>query len=108
MIYLIFLQKGIEEYISRFEVLATEEFRNKQIMRPKINSIGVKVENNLLQIDLSNINIDKNEITEIMKKYKLKKRYHRLKNGEFVDLENTETMDILDKSQKVLMQAMKS
>ena len=72
-----FLQKGIEEYISRFEVLATEEFRNKQIMRPKINSIGVKVENNLLQIDLSNINIDKNEITEIMKKYKLKKRYHR-------------------------------
>ena len=66
-------------------------------MRPKINSIGVKVENNLLQIDLSNINIDKNEITEIMKKYKLKKRYHRLKNGEFVDLENTETMDILDK-----------
>ena len=92
-----FLQKGIEEYISRFEVLATEEFRNKQIMRPKINSIGVKIENNLLQIDLSNINIDKNEITEIMKKYKLKKRYHRLKNGEFVDLENTETMDILDK-----------
>ena len=92
-----FLQKGIEEYISRFEVLATEDFRNKQIMRPKINSIGVKIENNLLQIDLSNINIDKSEIAEIMKKYKLKKRYHRLKNGEFVDLENTETMDILDK-----------
>ena len=92
-----FLQKGIEEYISKFEVLATEDFRNKQIMRPKINSIGVKIENNLLQIDLSNIDIDKNEIAEIMKKYKLKKRYHRLKNGEFVDLENTETMDILDK-----------
>ena len=32
-----------------------------------------------------------------MRKYKLKKRYHRLKNGEFVDLENSETMDILDK-----------
>ena len=92
-----FLQKGIEEYVSKFEVLATENFRNKQIMRPKINSIGVKIENNLLNIDLSNIDIDRSEIAEIMKKYKLKKRYHRLKNGEFVDLENTETMDILDK-----------
>lgn len=92
-----FLQKGIEEYISKFEVLATENFRNKQIMRPKINSVGIKIENNLLEIDLSNINIDKNDIAEIMKKYKLKKKYHRLKNGEFVDLENTETMDILDK-----------
>ena len=66
-------------------------------MRPKINSVGIKIENNLLEIDLSNINIDKNDIAEIMKKYKLKKKYHRLKNGEFVDLENTETMDILDK-----------
>ena len=92
-----FLQKGIEEYISKFEVLATQEFRNKQVIRPKINSIGVRIENNLLQIDLSNIDIDKKEITEIMKKYKLKKRFHRLKNGEFVDLENSETMDILDK-----------
>ena len=92
-----FLQKGIEEYVSKFEVLATEDFRNKQIMRPKINSIGVKIENNLLSIDLSNIDIDRKEIAEIMRKYKLKKRYHRLKNGEFVDLENSETMDILDK-----------
>ena len=51
----------------------------------------------MLSIDLSNIDIDRNEIAEIMRKYKLKKRYHRLKNGEFVDLENSETMDILDK-----------
>lgn len=92
-----FLQNGIEEYIFRFEVLATESFRKRQIMKPKINSIGVRIENNLLNVDLSNINIDKKEIAEIMKKYKLRKRYHRLKNGDFVDLENSETMDILEK-----------
>lgn len=92
-----FLQKGIEEYISRFEVLATENFKTKQIIKPKINSIGVKIENNLLSVDLSNIDINKDEISEIMKKYKLRKKYHRLKNGEFVELENNETMDILEK-----------
>ncbi len=92
-----FLEKGIEEYILKFEILATDNFKSKQIIRPKINSIGVKVENNLLSIDISNIDIEKSEITEIMKKYKLKKKYHRLKNGEFVDLENNNVMDILDK-----------
>ena len=92
-----FLQNDIEKYISHFEVLATEKFKARQIVRPKINSIGVKIENNLLSVDLSNIDIDRTELVEIMKKYKLKKKYHRLKNGEFVELENNEAMDIISK-----------
>ena len=90
-----FLKKGVEEYISKFEILATESFRQKQIITPKAASIGVKIENNLLSIDLSEIDIDKKELEEIMKKYKLKKKYHRLKNGEFVDLDNNSTLDTL-------------
>ena len=92
-----FLQNEIEQYISKFEVLATEKFKTKQIISPKINSIGVKIENNLLNIDLSNIDIDKSEIVEIMKKYKLKKKYHRLKNGEFINLEENEALSTLEK-----------
>ena len=92
-----FLEYDIEKYISKFEVLATERFKTKQILKPKINSIGVKIENNLLSIDLSNIDIDRTEILEIMKKYKLKKKYHRLKNGEFVELENNNSLDIITK-----------
>ena len=92
-----FLQNEIEQYISKFEVLATEKFKTKQIITPKINSIGVKIENNLLNIDLSNIDIDKSEIVEIMKKYKLKKKYHRLKNGEFINLEENEALSTLEK-----------
>ena len=92
-----FLQNDIEKFISNFEVLATERFKTKQIVKPKINSIGIKVENNLLSIDLSNIDIDRTELAEIMKKYKLKKKYHRLKNGEFVELENNDSIDIISK-----------
>ena len=92
-----FLQNEIEQYISKFEVLATEKFKTKQIISPKINSIGVKIENNLLNIDLSNIDINKSEIVEIMKKYKLKKKYHRLKNGEFINLEENEALSTLEK-----------
>ena len=92
-----FLKAGIEVFISKFEVLATENFRQKQVLSPKLNSIGVKIENNLLQIDLSELDIDRSEIESIMKKYKLKQKYHRLKNGEFVDLENNTTLDTLEK-----------
>ena len=83
--------------INKYEILATDAFRNREIITPKMTSIGLKVENNLLSIDLSNIEIDKNELIEIMKKYKLKKRFHKLKNGQFVDLENNETLEVLDK-----------
>ena len=92
-----FLKTGIEEFIRNFEVLATEEFKSKQIISPQISSIGVKIENNLLSVDLSEMQIDRSEFEEIMKKYKLRKRFHRLKNGEFVDLENNKTLDALEK-----------
>ena len=32
-----------------------------------------------------------------MKKYKLKKRFHRLQSGEFIDLENNKTLDAIEK-----------
>ena len=92
-----FLKNGVEEFVKRFEVLATENFKSSQIIVPKITSIGVKIENNLLDIDLSEIDIDKIEFTEIMKKYTLKKRFHRLKTGKFVDLENNKTLDAIEK-----------
>lgn len=92
-----FLKEGIEYYISHFEVLATEAFRSKQIKVPKINSIGVKIENNLLNVNLSGIDLEPSEIEEIMKRYTLKKKFHRLKNGDFIDLSENETLDMLSK-----------
>ena len=92
-----FMKSGIEEFIKNFEVLATEEFKSKQIISPQITSVGVKIENNLLSIDLSEMQIDKAEFEEIMKKYKLRKKFHRLKNGEFIDLENNKTLDAIEK-----------
>lgn len=92
-----FLKNSVEEFIKRFEVLATDEFRQKQIISPKMTSIGVKIENNLLSIDLSEIDIDKSELEQIMRKYSLKKKFYRLKNGQFVDLEDNKTLDTLEK-----------
>ena len=91
-----FLKDEINNFISKYEVLATNRFYNIQIIKPKTKSIGVKVENNLLNIDMTNIDFDKSEIDEIMKKYVLKKRFHRLRNGQFIDLEENSTLDMIE------------
>ena len=90
-----FLSEEIEEYMQKFEVLATDNFKKKEIRKPKISSIGVKVENDLLKVDLLDLDFDIKEIKNIMKKYSLKKKYHRLKDGSFLDLEQNETMDFI-------------
>ena len=92
-----FINEGIKEYIAEFEVLATDEFKKRQIISPKISSIGVKLENNLLTVDLSGIDLTSQEVEEVMKRYKLKKKYYRLKNGNFIDLSQNETLEMLDK-----------
>ena len=48
-----FLTKDIEEYMNKFEVMATDSFKQKEIRMPKISSLGVKLENNLLKKEIS-------------------------------------------------------
>lgn len=91
-----FLSEGISEYMRKFEVLASEDFSKKQIKKPKMTALGIKIENNLLNIDIENLNFDKNELKEILSKYTLKKKYHRLKNGDFLSLEQNEDIDFLE------------
>ena len=91
-----FLTEDIEMYMQKFEVMVTDNFKSKKIKEPKIGNIGVKIENNLLVINLENINYDKNEIKEILQRYALKKKYYRLKDGNFIDLESNENIEFLN------------
>lgn len=92
-----FLTQDINYYMQNFEILATENFKKKQIKQPKMGSIGVKIENNLLSIDLNNLDIDVQELRKIMERYNLKKKYYRLKDGSFLELEDNKEVEFLDK-----------
>lgn len=91
-----FLLHKIEGYMNDFEVLVTDKFKNKQIKQPKISNIGIRIDNGLLELDISKINIDIGEIKDILKDYNIKKKYHKLKNGDFLDLTNNENLNLLD------------
>ena len=91
-----FLTEDINEYMQKFEVLVTDNFKTKQIKQSKINGLGIKIENNLLEIDLDGMKIDKQELKEIMEKYSLKKKYYRLKDGSFLNIENNQKIEFLN------------
>ena len=91
-----FLVNSLSEYMEKFEVLVTDAFKKNEIRQPKIVSVGVKIQNDLLNIDLSSMEFDKQELKEILNKYKMKKKYYRLKNGNFLSLENNEDLEFLN------------
>lgn len=91
-----FLSYEIEKYMQKFEVLATDNFKKKEIHEPKINTLGVRIENNLLNIDFSNMNFDLQELQEIMEKYRMKKKYHRLKDGSFLKIDQNDAMEFIN------------
>ena len=91
-----FLANEIELYMRKFEVLATDEFKKRQIKQPKISNIGVKMENNLLEVNFDGLGFELSELKDIMDKYKLKKKFHRLKNGDFIDLEENDAINLFE------------
>ena len=92
-----FLSEDINYYMQKFAVMVTENFKKKEIRTPKMTGIGVRVENDLLTIDLSKIDINAQELQGIMEKYSLKKKYYRLKDGSFINLEDNKEIEFLDK-----------
>ena len=92
-----FLANDIEYYMQKFEVMVTDNFKSKQIRQPKMGTIGVRIDNNLLEVDLSSLDIDLDEISEIMEKYKFKKKFHKLKDGSFLELQDNNQVDFIDK-----------
>lgn len=91
-----FITNYINEYMQKFGILVTDNFKLKQIKQPKIGNIGIKIENNLLHINLENLDFDKEELNNILNQYVLKKKYYRLKDGSFLKLEENEDIEFLE------------
>lgn len=91
-----FLTNDIETYMQKFEVLVTDNFKQKEVKGPKIVSLGVRVENNLLNIDLTKLDFEPSELVNILNKYKLKKKFYRLKDGSFLELQNNEDLEFMN------------
>ncbi|MCI8993720.1 MAG: DEAD/DEAH box helicase family protein [Eubacterium sp.] len=82
------LKSGVEELLRLGEVEATEHFRRMKIrQQPKI-TVGVSMENDLMNLSVFTEDMEPQELLDILHSYRRKKKYYRLRNGDFLNLES--------------------
>ena len=82
-----FLLDGVPRLTEIADVFYSDAFERKPLQAMSPVSVGVSVSNeNLLEISLKNAQYDFDELVAILRSYRKKKRYHRLKDGSFVSL----------------------
>lgn len=82
------LNSGVERLAELGEVRCTNAYKSLNIVRKMRMSVGVSVSSGLLDLEIDTENISREELLDVLKGYKLRKKYYRLKNGDFVNLED--------------------
>lgn len=81
--------------IARFgEVYLSDAIKSVNITSAPVVNMGISVVSDLLELSIVPTDISPKELTEILSRYRRKKKYYRLSNGEILDLK-TKEMDIL-------------
>ncbi|MCH4284968.1 MULTISPECIES: SNF2 helicase associated domain-containing protein [Bacillota] len=94
-----FLQHGFEELNSMCDIYATDKFKKLEIRESVNISMGVRIESDLLEINFDTFDFPIDELQDVLSSYRMHKKYYRMKNGSFVNLEDSalsELSSILD------------
>ena len=85
-----FLMEGLPLMQTKAEVFYSDDFKNMNIKSSSKISLGVRLntDSDMLEMTLDLEDIDIKELMKMMSSFKLKKKYHRLKNGGFLTLDN--------------------
>lgn len=82
------LTEGVERLLTLGEVNSTDRFKRLMIVRKTKLSVGVTVESDLLNLEITTDYLSREELLEVIRSYRLKKKFHRLRSGEFLNLED--------------------
>lgn len=82
------LEHGVDELMELGEVKCTQRFRSMNLIRRVKMSVGVSVSKGMLDLDISTEDVSKEELLDILRSYRSRKKYYRLKNGSFLNMED--------------------
>ncbi len=89
------LDKGVDMLLTMGEVRCTRRFSGVNIGRRVKMSVGISVSRDLLNLNIVTQDVPPQELLDILKSYRQKKKYHRLKNGDFLSLEEDNSLQTL-------------
>ncbi len=91
-----FMKTGLPQMTQDYEVHGSEVFSTLKVKQPKRLSVGVRLDHNLMAFSFDELPFNLSEYQKILEKYKLRKKYHRLKDGAFLDLESDYMTSLFD------------
>ena len=83
-----FLTKGMEEIQELGEVFVSDALKTIHVLPAPRVSAGVSLEGNLLELTLHAGDFSMEELAKILSRYDLKKKYYRMKNGDFLHMDD--------------------
>ena len=89
-----FIANDIPDISTFGEVYLSDAIRSVNITTAPGVNMGVSVVSDLLELSIVPTDISPKELTEILSRYRRKRRYYRLKSGDILDLK-TKEMDLL-------------
>lgn len=84
-----FLNHGIQELSQDCEIYTTDTLKGMQIKDSFHISMGVRIDANLLELNFDTYDFPIEELADVLKAYRLNKKYYRMKNGSFVNIEDS-------------------
>lgn len=91
-----FLYSGLELLSEYGEIHVTELFKRINVKSNPNVAIGVKLKSDLLEFSVQIEDFELNELKDILSSYSQKKKYHRLKNGDFLKIEDDAIEQLAD------------
>lgn len=92
----IFLEQGLS-YLNQYcEVFVSDALQKMNKKYSYTIHVGVKVKNNLLEIDIDSLDIPLVELSNVLQSYRKKRKFHRLKNGNILNLQSKELQQLDD------------
>lgn len=89
-----FLTDGIKALQTLGNVFISDTLKRYRVVAGSRIKVGVSVGGGLLELSFSAQDLTPDQVGEILSKYDRKKKYYRLKNGEFVNIEGTGAGDL--------------
>ena len=93
--YYLFLQHGLPELQQLADLFHADNLKLQVKPAGKVSaSVRLSAKSDMLEFSLDHSEMPPHELLALLQSYKLKRRYHRLKDGAFVALDNTGFRDV--------------
>ena len=93
------MESGLKELREFGELYVSESLKAIKVTAPPMVSAGINVRGNLLELSVDIPEMSDAEIGEILSAYRMKKKYYRLKNGDFMRLEESGFGNLVEMSE---------